>query len=499
LFITGHIVLFVLNKTPHRKIKSTRERNITGNDNQNAINYQIRMETIISIVQIFAALAGCLAALMSILLFLRLHWPAAVLWFLKLYTSALSPILVLIGLFGLIVGLATGSEFITLIGIYVTLVFSIHIFRVKQTPNILAVFNNVSGHTHPSYSEQKNQFLPKRINLKLSLVPNQRLKQDIPFSTIPGTGRQLLCDIWQPPLNVIPSGLAYIYLHGGAWYFLDKDFSTRPFFNHLSSQGHVIMDVAYRLPPETDMMGMVHDVKRAIDWMKENSDRYGIDPDRIIIGGGSAGAHLALLAAYTANDQRFTPKELLANDINVCAVTSIYGQADLEACYYHTNQHLTAAEIPGKPKKKIPAKMPQWLIKSMGKDFHRLGMDKDLEKYGGLAPLLGGHPDEHSETYAMFSPLTHVHPGCPPTLMIHGEHDLLAPVTAIRFLHAHLMAEKVPSLLHILPQTDHGFDLVLPKISPSAHTAIYDVECFMALFRVRKQTVETFKTIPAVA
>jgi hypothetical protein len=44
-----------------------------------------------------------------------------------------------------------------------------------------------------------------------------------------------------------------------------------------------------------------------------------------------------------------------------------------------------------------------------------------------------------------------------------------------------LMEYKVPVVMHILPQTDHAFDLVLPKISPCAHTAIYDVERFMAL------------------
>jgi hypothetical protein len=35
--------------------------------------------------------------------------------------------------------------------------------------------------------------------------------------------------------------------------------------------------------------------------------------------------------------------------------------------------------------------------------------------------------------------------------------------------------------MHILPQTDHAFDLMLPKISPSAHTAVYDMERFLAL------------------
>ena len=241
------------------------------------------------------------------------------------------------------------------------------------------------------------------------------------------------------------------------------------------------MDVAYRLAPETDLMGMVNDAKRAIVWMKENAGTYGINPDRIVIGGGSAGAHLALLTAYTANNPKFSPKELEEEDTSVSAVISLYGTTDMEAHYYHTNQHLTTRAIPGRPKKSVPAKMPGWSIKKMGKDFYRLGFNKGFENAGALAPLIGGHPDQCPETYAMFSVATHVHPDCPPTLLIHGEHDIMAPVKATRFLYTRLIENKVCTVMHILPQTDHAFDLILPRISPSAHNAIYDVERFLAL------------------
>ena len=57
----------------------------------------------------------------------------------------------------------------------------------------------------------------------------------------------------------------------------------------------------------------------------------------------------------------------------------------------------------------------------------------------------------------------------------------MAPVKSTHFLHTRLVKEKVPAVMHILPQTDHAFDLILPKISPSAHNAFYDVERFLAL------------------
>jgi len=48
--------------------------------------------------------------------------------------------------------------------------------------------------------------------------------------------------------------------------------------------------------------------------MKESAGTYGINPNRIVVGGGSAGGHLALLAAYTKNNLRFSPKELEGKD-----------------------------------------------------------------------------------------------------------------------------------------------------------------------------------------
>jgi acetyl esterase/lipase len=48
------------------------------------------------------------------------------------------------------------------------------------------------------------------------------------------------------------------------------------------------MDVAYRLCPEVDIYGMIGDVKRAIAWIKANASRYDVNPEKIVLGGGSA-------------------------------------------------------------------------------------------------------------------------------------------------------------------------------------------------------------------
>ena len=98
-----------------------------------------------------------------------------------------------------------------------------------------------------------------------------------------------------------------------------------------------------------------------------------------------------------------------------------------------------------------------------------------------LVPILGGNPDERPEAYSLFSPIAYVNQDCPATLIIHGEHDILAPAKDIRRLYSQLTAAGVLVVMHLIPQADHAFDLIVPRISPSAHNAIYETERFLAI------------------
>jgi len=229
------------------------------------------------------------------------------------------------------------------------------------------------------------------------------VQRDVPFWTPPRSARPLLCDVWRPPAGVPPSGLAFILFHGSAWVILDKDVGTRPFFRHLAAQGHVIMDVAYRLYRETDIEGMVGDVRRSVAWLKANALAYGVNPDRIVIGGGSAGGHIALLAAYTEGHPELTPPDTRGVDTSV------------------------------------PAR------------------------------------------YALLSPITQARAGCPPTLMMQGPKDIIAPLAPAQEMRGMLERAGVKAALLVLPQVDHGFDLIAPTWSPSARMSLWHAERFLAL------------------
>jgi acetyl esterase/lipase len=382
----------------------------------------------------------------------------------KLAAGALSPLWCLLGLTGAILGwmsrapLAVGAGGLAALGMAAYILAVIH-----PRSNFEEAFG--AGWRRTISSEQKKGSL-KHPWAGVMLDPPKPpcWERDLPFWTIPGSDRKLLCDLWQPPEGISSSGLALIFFHGSAWSVFDKDLGTRPFFRHLIAQGHVVMDVSYRLCPEVDLFDMVGDVKRAVAWMKANASRYTINPQRIVLGGGSAGGHLSMLAGFAPSHPRLTPDELHDVDLSVRGVVSLYGPSDLRAVYEHTQQFRLVGQS------RVPIGQQSAGVKKNA-----------MRDAGRLDILLGGHPDEVPEAYDLGSPVYHVHPGCPPTLLIQGEHDLITPVGATRTVAAKLAAAGVPVVNIVYPCTDHAFDLIVPRISPAAQSAIYAIERFLAL------------------
>jgi len=420
---------------------------------------------------ILATILSGLSLLMSLLLIIRLKVTllGLVLWSLKLAAGALSPFWAIIGAAGALLGWVYGALWAVPIGLLGAGIMFWYVIGVSREHK---GFENAFGAGWKSQiaPEQTGHMLKRRwtpVLMKASPVPT--FERDIPFWTIPGTDRELLCDIWSPS-DGNNSGLAFIYFHGSGWHIGDKDFGTRPLFNHLAAQGHTVMDVSYRLFPEVDMYDMIRDVKRAVAWMKTNASRYGVDPQKVVLGGGSAGAHLAILAAYTPDHAEFSAEELIGADLSVRGVISFYGPTDLIAFYRQTGQQR---------------------IKHQGDRYYPpLSMDpdapKDMRNAGRLDKIFGGHPEDVPEMYQLFSTNSYIHTGCPPTLLVQGEHDRSVPVDATRTFYNQLVEAGVPAVNVVFPLTGHGFDLLLPQVNPAFQSALYDVDRFLALLVNKK-------------
>jgi acetyl esterase/lipase len=218
-----------------------------------------------------------------------------------------------------------------------------------------------------------------------------------------------------------------LYIHGGAWMISSRDEQGLPLMHEMAARGWTGVNADYRLSPMATFPDHLIDVKRAIAWIRSNADEIGADPDFIAIAGGSAGGHLAALAALTPNDPQFQPG-FEDVDTTVQACVPFYGVYDF-----------TDADHPGGER---------W-----ADIVARYIMKATVEDDPGL--------------YKAASPIAHVHRDAPPFFIVHGEFDTLVPAgSARRFADALRAIAKAPVGYAELPGTQHAFD-----VFPSLRTA----------------------------
>ena len=132
-------------------------------------------------------------------------------------------------------------------------------------------------------------------------------KSSIPYVEN-GDERQVL-DIYAPP-NAKDLPVVF-WIHGGGWQAGDKsDVKLKPqwFMDH----GFVFISTNYRLWPAVDMGTLTRDVAKSFGWVHQHIAEYGGNPNRVLIGGHSAGAQLA---ALLCTDERYLKAEGISFDV----------------------------------------------------------------------------------------------------------------------------------------------------------------------------------------
>jgi acetyl esterase/lipase len=198
---------------------------------------------------------------------------------------------------------------------------------------------------------------------------------------------------------------AFVWLHGGGWESGDKA-SFNYAVNTYRRAGIASFSVNYRLSGQETYPAALEDCLAAVGWVRQHAAEYRIDPDRIAVGGGSAGGHLAMMVATAKPlegdvNSRGEPLKCL-----VKAAVSMAGPMDLTMFTYLPE---ATPEAPGA-----------------------------LYALRVLTKFLGGTPREVPERYIEASPITRVTTDTAPTLLVYGLEDRL-----IRPRQATRMAERL--------------------------------------------------------
>lgn len=236
-------------------------------------------------------------------------------------------------------------------------------------------------------------------------------------------GRPLRLDIYRGPTagDGERRKPAVINVHGGAWVMGSRREQARPLLGDLAANGWVGFNVDYRLSPKVTLDEQVHDVKRAIAWVREHADELDVDPGRIVLTGGSAGGHLTALVALTAADRSRQPGFPDA-DTSVRAAVPFYGVYDL----------------PGE----IAVEHP--------------GIARMVQRH-----VVQADPVTTPERFTRLSPLALIGADAPPFFVVHGDADSLVPVDEARRFVAALRTHSASRVTYVeVPGGEHAFDLI---------------------------------------
>ncbi|MBU6267754.1 MAG: alpha/beta hydrolase [Sphingomonadales bacterium] len=244
---------------------------------------------------------------------------------------------------------------------------------------------------------------------------------DVVYQQLPGYRPQIV-DIYLPAGKAKPRPLV-LFVHGGGWTAGHTrhsgalaDFPAA--LAELASEGFVVASLEYRLADEARFPAQVQDTRAALRFLKGNAAKYGIDPARVAIWGGSAGGHLSALTALSCGDRSLDARGVSAPAGSECvqAAAIWYGVFDF------------AALAASRPAGSDPAG----------------------------ARLLGCNPCTVAD-YAPASPVSYIDAKDPPFLLIHGVDDKTVPVAQSHLAEDRLRAAGVPVTAEYIPGVDHSF------------------------------------------
>ncbi len=219
-------------------------------------------------------------------------------------------------------------------------------------------------------------------------------------------------DIYLPPAKDKKPTAIVINIHGGGWNHGTKEEQNG--FSSFFKNEMAVANIEYRLTPQATAPAAVEDVRCALIYIIEHAIELNIDKNKIVVMGGSAGGHLALMAGMLENNHLFDTNCGTTQNIEVAAIIDKYGITDVWDWGY-------------------------------GKDLTSSSATKWLGKYA------------KDENFAKsVSPISYVKKSTVPTLIIHGDADPTVPYQQSVKLYDALKKAGVVTEMITVPGGLHG-------------------------------------------
>ncbi|MBM3881061.1 MAG: alpha/beta hydrolase [Verrucomicrobia bacterium] len=234
-------------------------------------------------------------------------------------------------------------------------------------------------------------------------------------------GRDLTVDVVQPAQ---PNGLGLALMVSGGWKSGTNAFApwmTAP----LLRRGYTIFAVCHVSQPDATVMEIVADVNRALRFVRHQAPRFGVDPQRLGVTGGSAGGHLSLMLATQGGPGPTDAADPIDRESSaVQAVAIFYPVTDL----LNLGESTENLGDGGPPKSFVRAFGPQ-----------------------------STNPSVWQVVGRAMSPIYHVRSNLPPTLIYHGSADTLVPLDQSLRFQAEARQHRARVEVVVRPGKQHGW------------------------------------------
>ncbi len=205
-------------------------------------------------------------------------------------------------------------------------------------------------------------------------------------------GVALTLDVIQPAK---PNGFAIVSMISGGWVSNHDGINPKGYAPFLD-RGYTVFAVCHGCQPKFTIPEITQDIHRAIRFIRYNAAKWGVNPDRLGITGGSAGGHLSLTMGTKGEAGHLNSKDPI--DRESSAVQSV-------ACFYPPTDFLNY----GAP----------------SEDAVGVGI---LKNYVGAFGAGSATPESRQKLGKEVSPIYFITAQLPPTLIMHGDADKLVPI-----------------------------------------------------------------------
>ncbi|HKW29840.1 MAG TPA: alpha/beta hydrolase [Verrucomicrobiae bacterium] len=252
------------------------------------------------------------------------------------------------------------------------------------------------------------------------------VKRNIPYVSHPTTNQNF--DLYLPRKHGVRPFPLVIWMHGGAWLTGSKEWDN---VKYLVQHGYAIASIDYRYSPEAPFPAQIQDCNAAMNFILAHAADYGVDARRFVVGGGSAGGHLALLLGLARQEREFGANPA----IKPLAILDFFGPTDLNG---------------------------------MAADLEAIHAQRGIATWQDAGPKLLGAPlDQAAARAKAASPITYVSAAAPPVLILQGDEDDLVPVAQSQRLHVALNRAGVDNELIMVHKAGHdGPMFSAPRIQP---------------------------------